>query len=61
MRPALVLLMLAAGLLATFLLHRHETRSFDGRFKQAQQRIEHLAREIDEDIARDNEVNQADR
>ncbi len=55
MRPAIVLGVLAAGLLATFLLHEEETRGFDGRYEKAQQRIETLAREMDAEIEQEED------
>ncbi|MGB3737952.1 MAG: hypothetical protein WA948_01210 [Pontixanthobacter sp.] len=56
MRPIIVLCICAAGLLATFLLHEEETRSFEGRYEQAQDRIRDLAAEIDAEIARDEDA-----
>lgn len=53
MRPAIVLCILAAGLLATLLLNEERERNFDRRYENVQERIRDLAQDIDNQIERD--------
>ncbi|ANC50317.1 hypothetical protein CP97_14631 [Aurantiacibacter atlanticus] len=55
MRPAIVLLVLAAGLLAVVLLRKEREASFDARYDRTEERIRVLADDITEDLSETDE------